>query len=401
MGRNTEGPKRSSLFSGILILFTVAHFAHHLLAASLYPLLPFIRNNFRLDYTQSAGVVSAFSFANGIGQLPGGWLADRIDSRILIALGISGVALAGILIGLSQTYVMLLVFLVLMGALGGGYHPSAAPTVASLVEPKVRGRALGLHEIGAGVAFFIVPIIAAAIAASLGWRVSFIVLAIPTLIYGVVFYQILRRRAGSTKARQVEIDYHDETSPTIPGRVRRLVAFLILIVASGAIIHSALAFITLYIVDELGASEQAAATFLSIMQSAGLWASVAGGYLSDRLGKVKVILAINLVSVGCIYLLTYASFGVEIGTLLLIIGICTFMRLTVSEAYIMEYTTKRRRSTVYGIYYFSMTETGAVLAPVMGHMIDHFGFHNSFAMASIALVSVTLICSLFLWRSRK
>jgi predicted MFS family arabinose efflux permease len=401
MGRNKEDPKRTSLLSGILILFAIAHFAHHLLAASLYPLLPFIRNNFRLDYTQSAGVVSAFSFANGIGQLPGGWLADRIDSRILIALGISGVALAGILIGLSQTYVMLLVFLVLMGALGGGYHPSAAPTVASLVKPEVRGRALGLHEIGAGAAFFIVPVIAAAIAASMGWRFSFIVLAIPTLIYGVVFYQILRRRAGSTKARQAETNYHDDTSPTIPSRIRRLVAFLILIVASGAIVHSALAFLTLYIVDELGASEQAAATLLSVMQSAGLWASVFGGYLSDRLGKVKVVVAINLITTVCIYLLTHASFGVEIGTLLLVIGVCTFMRLTVSESYIMEYTTERRRSTVYGIYYFSMTETGAVLAPVMGHMIDNYGFQTSFSIASIALVSVTLVCALFLWCSRK
>jgi YNFM family putative membrane transporter len=401
MGRSTEDPKRTSLFSGILILFTIAHFAHHLLAASLYPLLPFIRNDFRLDYTQSAGVVSAFSFANGFSQLPGGWLADRVSSRILIAFGISGVALAGLLIGLSQTYVMLIVFLVLMGAFGGGYHPSAAPTVASLVEPEIRGRALGFHEIGAGVAFFIVPVIAATIAASLGWRVSFIALAIPTLIYGGVFYQILRRHAGSKKARQVETNYDDETSLPVPGRVRSLVAFLILIVASGAIIHSALAFITLYIVDELGASEQAAATLLSVMQSAGLWASMAGGYLSDRLGKVKIILAINIISAGCIYLLTHASFGVEIGTVLLIIGICTFMRLTVSEAYIIEYTTKRRRSTIYGIYYFSMTETGAVLAPVMGHMIDHSGFHTSFAIASVALVSVTIICSLFLWRSRK
>jgi YNFM family putative membrane transporter len=401
MDRNTEYPKRPSLFSGILILFTIAHFAHHLLAASLYPLLPFIRNNFRLDYTQSAGVVSAFSFANGIGQLPGGWLADRINSRILIAIGISGVALAGILIGFSQTYVMLIVLLVLMGALGGGYHPSAAPTVASLVKPEMRGRALGLHEIGAGVAFFIVPVIAAAIATGLGWRISFIALAIPTLIYGGVFYQVLRRHAGSKEVRQVETDYHDGTSLTIPGRVRRLVAFLILIVASGAIIHSALAFLTLYVVDELGASEQAAATLVSVMQSAGLWASVAGGYLSDRLGKIKIILVINLTTASCIYLLTDASLGIEIGILLLVIGVGTFMRLTVSESYIMEYTTERSRSTVYGIYYFSMTETGAVLAPVMGYMIDSFGFHTSFVMATCALVSVTLICSLSLWRGRK
>ncbi len=121
----------------------LAHFIHHLLTALPVPLLPFIRNDFALDYTQAGLVVSAFNLAYGIGQLPGGWLADRIGPRILITIGICGVALAGILVGLSQTYIMMLVFLALMGVVGGGYHPSAAPLVSASVEVKNRGRATG------------------------------------------------------------------------------------------------------------------------------------------------------------------------------------------------------------------------------------------------------------------
>ncbi len=68
------------------------------------PLIPFIRSAFDLDYTQSGLVISAFTLACGIGQLPAGWLADRIEPRKLLTVGISGVALAGILVGLSQTY---------------------------------------------------------------------------------------------------------------------------------------------------------------------------------------------------------------------------------------------------------------------------------------------------------
>ena len=86
----------------------LAHFAHHLVTALPVPLLPLIRDDFALDYTQSGLVLSAFTLSYGVSQLLGGWLADRIGPRILITIGICGVALGGLLVGLSQTYVMMI-----------------------------------------------------------------------------------------------------------------------------------------------------------------------------------------------------------------------------------------------------------------------------------------------------
>jgi len=117
----------------------MAHFSHHLMTALPAPLLPLIRNNFALNYTQSGWVVSVFSLSYGFGQLPGGWLADRLGPRILITVGICGVALVGFLVGLSQTYIMLIALLALMGLIGGGYHPSAAPLISASVKPKKSG----------------------------------------------------------------------------------------------------------------------------------------------------------------------------------------------------------------------------------------------------------------------
>ncbi len=127
------------LFSGLLPLFVLAHFGHHLLTALPIPLLPMIRSDFALDYTQSGWVVSAFNLAYGIGQLPGGWLTDRIGPRLMITIGICGVALAGFLVGLSHIFMLMIFFLALMGLLGGGYHPAAPPMIFALVPPR-RGR---------------------------------------------------------------------------------------------------------------------------------------------------------------------------------------------------------------------------------------------------------------------
>ena len=73
----------------------------------------------------------------------------------MIAIGISGVAVAGLLVGLSRTYIMMIVFLVLMGIAGGGYHPAASPLISASVESKKRGLALGFHGSGGSASFFL------------------------------------------------------------------------------------------------------------------------------------------------------------------------------------------------------------------------------------------------------
>src|SRR5512143_1424501 len=121
-------------------LFILGHFSHHVLTSITIPLTPFIRSAFDLDYTLSGVVISAFTLAYGFGQLPAGWLADRIEPRKLLTIGISGVALAGIMVGLSQTYLLMLICLIVMGFLAGGYHPTAPPLISAAVKPENLGR---------------------------------------------------------------------------------------------------------------------------------------------------------------------------------------------------------------------------------------------------------------------
>ena len=376
----------------------LAHFTHHLLTALPIPLLPLIRDDFALDYTQSGLVTSAFNLPYGICQLPGGWLADRIGPRILITIGICGVALAGFLVGFSQTYIMMMVFLALMGVLGGGYHPASPPVISASVEPKNRGRALGFHLIGGSASFFLTPLIAAAIAPAWGWRGSFIGLAIPTMVFGIAFYVLLGRRAAAKRTKHRITSNHNEAPPT-PDRLRRLVSFIFLTTFTYAVISSIIAFIPLFMVDHFGASEETAAIFLAIIYSAGLWASPLGGHLSDRLGRLPVVLVACLISGPVIYLLNLMPYGLGFGAILLALGMTMYIRMPVSEAYIVGQTSEHNRSTILGIYYFGNIGGNGILTPVMGHLIDHYGFYISFTIAGATLVAVTLVCSTLLWGS--
>jgi len=388
------------LFTGLLPFFILAHCAHHILTALPVPMLPMIRTYFNLDYTQSGLLISAFSLSYGLGQLPAGWLADRIGPRLLITMGICGVAIAGFLIGIAPSYIMMIPFLILMGLLGGGYHPSAPPLISTSVEPKNLGRALGFHLLGGNISFFLTPLVAIAIATVFGWRGPFIVLAIPTLIFGSLFY-IFLGRLDNVMDRRAEMSENQNETHLIPGRYRRLVVMIILGALTSAILISTISFIPLMLVDKFGVSEKTAAALLSLIYSSGLWAAPLGGYLSDRLGKIRVILAICFLGGPVVWLLNIFPYGIVTWAVLLALGVSHVARMPVLEAFVVSNTSESNRSTILGIYYFSGMETGGLFTPFLGKLIDKFGFYTSFSLAGAALFTITLICSFWFWDNRK
>ena len=381
-------------------LFVLAHFGHHLLTALPVPLLPMIRSDFGLDYTQSGFVISAFILSYGIGQVPAGLLADRVGPRLLITTGILGVAVAGFLVGLSHTYLTMMVFLVLMGLLAGGYHPAAPPLISATVKPENLGRALGLHMIGGGVSFFLAPIMAAWIGATWGWRGPFIALATPAAVVGIVLYVILGQRGLAKKSQPRATPSQKDKAPD-QGRFSRLAYFIFLSTFTHAVLFSTISFIPLFLVDHFLIPKATAAALIAIIYSAGLWVGPIGGYLSDRWGRVPLVLTVCFMTGPLIYLLNLVPYRWGIVVLLLVMGITIYVRMPVSEAYIVGRTSGRQSSTVLGIYFFGNMEGGGVLTPIMGYLIDQYGFSVSFTMAGAVVVVVTLVCSIFLWGSRE
>jgi FSR family fosmidomycin resistance protein-like MFS transporter len=385
------------VFSGFRTSFVFAHFFNHLVTALPAPMMPFIKQEFGLSYTQAGLVSAAFSLSYGISQLPAGYLTDRVGPRVMISISICGIGLSGLLIGLSHSYVLMLIFLVLMGISGGGYHPAAPPLLASTVPPAIRGKAFGFHMIGGTGAFFVAPLIAAGIAAAWGWRQSFIGLAIPSLIFGIAFYLLISRiivpkkeTAGIT-ASETPLPY---------GWKRELALFIALAALVSSLSSSASFYTALFAQDRFGISAAAAAIFVAVLNSSGIWASPLGGYLSDRLGHIPAMLISCLAAGPIIYLLTVAPYGAGFVIVLLAWGALMSIRLPTTESYIMSRSSPKLRSTLFGVYYFSTQHGSGILTPLLGVLIDHIGFTSSFYILAVATLGVSLSIGAFLWRSR-
>lgn len=382
----------------MLPLFVLAHFSHHLMMALLSPLLPFIRSDLSLSYTQVGGLLFAYNLSYGISQLPAGWAADRLGPRIMLTAGVAGVAFAGLLIGFSPNYIVLALFLVILGLMGGGYHPAASPLVSASVEAKNRGKALGIHQIGGTGSFFLAPLIAAGIASALGWRGAFLSISIPAIAFGIMFYVLLGRMRYASVARKKAADAAAAV-PSEPGDLRRLSAFIVLGIASMVLVYSALQFVPLYAVDVLGASEEWGGALLSIAFFGGLWGGPLGGFLSDRLGRIPVIIAVGLVVGPAIYLLNHMSLGLGLYAVLLLMGTAMHVGMPVVEAYIISHVSPQKRSTVLGIYYMG-SRGGPAITFLLGYLIDTYQFYITFSGVAATMFIVTLVCTVLLWGKR-
>lgn len=395
---SAPGKTRSFILTS-LPFFILAHAAHHLLTALPQPMLPYMQEEFGLNYTRSAAIISAFALSSGAAQLPAGWLADRIGPTILITIGIVGVALGGLLVGLSHTYVLLIAGMIFMGLMAGGYHPASTPLISISVPTHQRGRALGLHLIGGNSSFFLAPLVAGAIAAVWGWRGAYLTLAIPTAILGTLFFFYLNRRYGKAHMEEMKRRHTSEARPQA-GYKRRLGAFLTMMVIGGGAGASVSAFMTLYMVNELGASKEVAAMALSIIFSSGLWAGPLGGYLADRFGSTRVIIVTGILSGLVIFVLKEVELGWGLWLVLWFMGLIHAIRFPVTEVFIMSQSPPEHRSKIYGVYYSTMQYTGAIFAPIMGRFIDAYGFDVIWTFSAYAVTAVAIITSFFIYDAK-
>jgi MFS family permease len=160
-------------------------------------------------------------------------------------------------------------------------------------------------------------------------------------------------------------------------------------------------FIPLFLVDTFSAGKETAAASISLVYFMGLWAGPVSGYLSDRFGQVAIIIIMCAIASVAIYFLNVAPYGFGTVSVLISIGIIMAFSSIMAQAYIVNQTSARNRSTVLGFYFFGSMEGTGVLTPALGYVIDRFGFSMSYTISSVAIMAILIVCSSILWLNRK
>lgn len=145
---------RDGRSAATLALTTLLHAFTHAYQVLLVPLYLLMAADLKLPGVRAVTlVVTAYNAAYFLLSYPAGMLADRLNRKMLLGVGLLGNAVAIGLTGITHQYGAILLLGVSAGIFGTLFHP-AANALLSAHYPRSPGMALGIMGIGSGIGFF-------------------------------------------------------------------------------------------------------------------------------------------------------------------------------------------------------------------------------------------------------
>ena len=261
--------------------------------------------------TQLSIAISVYILVYGALSGLTGVITDRIGPRKVIFVGGLFLGAGYLLAALSRELWQFFLALGLVAAIGmsASFIPCAA-TVTRWFE-RDRGKALGLATSGGSFGGFLIPPIAGLLAGLLGWRHTYVVLAVSTsALLTVAAFLMLRDPAekGLRPDGAAPDETEDAAGPeTEWGYTRREATRMPEFWVTGAIFFFTWLAVFMPLVhlipftEDLGIGKTAAATMLSAVGMGGLAGRTLTGLISDRIGRLAsltIVLSIQALAFG-------------------------------------------------------------------------------------------------------
>ncbi len=384
------------------LFFSYAHLSHDLTTGLLVALLPFIRDEFSLNYLQSGLLTSVYALIAGFSQLLGGWLGDKLTRQRAMALGLAGVGVCAVCLGLAPTYYAMLGILVVQGVLAGLYHPSAVSGLSNCFTVARRGKAIAMHMVGGSLGFLIGPAVGGIIAGRLGWQWAFIILGLPVIIASFLVYTRL-------KIPVIESAESVATAPPVAGNrfvaalsvFRSYAVIVVLVLLIHLLLGPVMSFLPLFLVDRHGVSTTGAAFWVTVIRGGAFAGSLLGGWLADRWGRPRSVLFTLVLAGPVLYMLANLPFNFALVAVFIIMGCLGTMREAAMQTFLMDNSPARVRSTVFGIYFGIGQEGSSLIQPLVGNIMDVTGIYSVFNAISFMGLAVSFAAAWFAWRTLK
>ncbi|SDF24395.1 MFS transporter [Cellulophaga baltica] len=170
-----------------------------------------------LSSVQMGFIFSAFSWTYAILQIPGGFMADKIKTRVLYSVIMALWSIATLVQGMANSFVSLLGLRATIGVFEAPSYPTNNVIVTRWFPEKERASAIAIYTSGQflGLAF-LTPVLTA-IQSYLGWRGLFYVSGAIGLVWAILWYVLYRDPKEHATMNQEEIDYIAEGGGLIDG----------------------------------------------------------------------------------------------------------------------------------------------------------------------------------------
>ena len=364
----------------------------------------------------SRGVFSLLRSGEGIiGALSApfvGTLVDRHGGRWLIAIGTAIVAAGYFVLGHVDTFTQFALVRLSLVTLGDAMMGSMVINIViAQWFLRRRGRAFAISSMGVGFAKVCMPIVAASLIVWFGWRQTWVIFGLVTLVLGVVPALLFIRRSpeemgllpdGSEEpvASRVKQDRAATDATTnqdlewTRGEAMRTRTFWLLVITFG-IASVGVTGLNLHVypyVTDLGHPPLVAATVMSVIASMQLFSPLAWGLFAERVDvRIAAMLRFVIQGIGLgLAMLTPSLFCLYAGFFLYGIGLGGNMVLP--EVLWANYFGRRSLGKVRGLGLLISQVMAAAGPPFFGFLFDITnGYGLSFAIFGCALFTSAVL----------
>ena len=370
------------------------HVWSDLFFALLVPLLPFIKEDMGLSFTEVGLLRSVFSGASAVLQVPAGFLAESMGEFWLLVWGNVWVSAGLVAMAMAPVF-LALVAASGVGGLGGGMqHPLASSMVSRAYDDKGRATAVGTVNFAGDLGKMIAPLVAGLLAVSLGWRATFMAVGIAGLAFmlAAMFTRravdIGRPQASSGTGREGQSEGAEAES-----KMAGFVALSGVGLLDSATRTSALVFLP-FVMESKGMGAGQISAMLFLLFGGGAIGKYVCGWLGDRMGTLSLVWATKGLTAALLVAALFTP-ALAMAPLMVLIGIGLNGTSSVLYATVAEFVPPGRRGRFYGFFY-TTNEIGTVAAPLAyGLVADLFSLRMTMlamgaATAAILPASLTL-----------
>ena len=386
---------RNQLAATVVLGHTVKHIYNSGLQSVI---LAVIKDDLGLSGTQFGLLATSQRVTSGATTMVAGYLGDRFANKsglmLMLSLAIMGVSYY--LLGSAPSYWVLFAVMLLVGIGPSLYHP---PAIASLSRkfPDKRGFAISLHGTGGSIGEVVGPVLTGGLITgtylvAFQWRDVLHLSVFPALFFAVAVYLMMRNIPAAADAGSLR-EYGSSLATLLR---RKAMLSLVLVTALRSSGQSAvMGFLPVYLLEDLEYEKVVIGLFMSGAQVTGIVAQPMMGYLSDKFGRKIVLVPCTLAMGLLIISLRFAEPGLQLVTIVLVMGAFLYSLHTIYIAGAMDVAQGQAQSTVVSLIY-GASFFGAFSPWVAGWVADQWGNSASFIFGGVLVI----LGGLILWATR-
>lgn len=353
-------------------------------------LIPIFINEFQLSILEASLVASIPGSTQLLLWFPIGFLADRFNTKFFLIFSMMIEGSAAILLFQTTSFSALVVGVSVMRISIPIYHTSGLSLISKF-DSRDLNRSMGFHNTLGNIGSAMGVISLSIFLLNVGWRWVYLFWSIPILAWG--FFILLSWKDG----KKIEIsDRYFEKGSKRPSFdllvLTGLTTFLIVIGFREMGVNGVFTFLTTFLEMERSLPGATATFIFGLGPFMGVFGSLGGGYLGEKIGAKRALSLIILGSAISLLALMFSSHLLMLTLIFLVFAALSNSAYVPMNTIVASITPSTKRGLSFSAYLFTenlvITVTPAILAVIIGvtHIWYIFPFSVILLLASLGVL---------------